>query len=235
MRDAQLQELQRRYLDSGGVEEEAAWVGAALRAGRLSHERVRFAAYLGSPGARRVAPTAARFEDLFAADWEPDVCRGSAPRFLQQVLRSTGKVAAARICASAASVVREGVANLGLPELLEQFDAGLVPLHRCAAGNTGYVRLEVQRAIRSDLLRHRAQPIMPHWFCGFVLKGCLACVRGDGLGFKGAPGLVLWITRRFMNEIQDEGDPHATRLLRRVREEVAPWALQGATGDIARR
>lgn len=230
MRDAQLQELQRRYLEGGGVEDEATWVAAALRAGRLPLHRVRFAAYLGSPGARLVAPIESGLEDLFVQDWDPDSPQGNAPRQLQQALRHAGKIAAARVCASAAKLVREGLVSRGEDlDLLERFDRGLVPLFRCASGQgTGLVSLYVERAIRDGLIRPNARTVVSveEWFCGFVLKGCLDCVRGDRLGFKNAPGLVLWITRRFMNEVLEEDDPLARRLSRRVRDEVAPWVLE---------
>jgi hypothetical protein len=226
MNDARLQELHRRYRETNDPDHEVAWIAAALRAGRLRLPRVRFAAYLGSEGARLVAPVEETLEALFERDWDPEASsQHQAPRYLQQILRHAGKVAAARMCVSAASWIRAWVEDNEELELLQRFDLGLLPLQRCSAGQLGYSDLRNQRDLRDELLRER-HPRQVHWFCGFMVKVSLDCVRGDGLGFKSAPALGLWIVRRFMNEVLDENDPQARRLLTKVRDDVLPWALR---------
>lgn len=230
MNDARLQELQRRYRESNDLEDEAAWIAAALRAGYLRRPRVQFAAYLGSPAAALITPVEERLEGLFAENWSPSTsAQWRAPRYLQRVLRHVGKVAAARVCSSAVGWLRTWLIEHEAKDLLGRLDLGLLPLQRCCAGQLGYPRLEVQRGVRDELLQPDYREPHPYpnvrWFCGFMVKVGLDCVRGDGLGFKSAPGLGLWIMRRFMNEVLEENDPQARRLLAKVREDVLPWAL----------
>ncbi|MGE0708907.1 MAG: hypothetical protein AB7N76_22685 [Planctomycetota bacterium] len=52
MSDEALQALRRRFEQSGAVEDEAAWLAAALRAGELPRERVALRAHLGDRAAR---------------------------------------------------------------------------------------------------------------------------------------------------------------------------------------
>lgn len=49
--DADLVLLQRRYQESGSVEDEAQWLRARVRSGNLAERRLRIAALLGHPGA----------------------------------------------------------------------------------------------------------------------------------------------------------------------------------------
>lgn len=231
MRDARLQDLRRRYLETRDVEAEASWIAGALRAGQLQRHRVPFAAYLGSPGARLVAPPRGGLEGLFQTEWNPDNPVGPGLLELRRALRPAGKVAAARVCAAAAGFVRAQLARRGGHfGLLRRFDRGLVPLQRCAAGVTGYVSIEAEERICEGLFRpyrYRAPEIrVEEWVCGIVLRGALECVRADGLYFKSSPASVLWAARAFLQEVLGEPDPAAGRVLRQVRDEVVPWALQ---------
>ena len=47
MTDAHLRGLERRWMETGSVEDEACYLLARVRAGELTEERLRLAAYLG--------------------------------------------------------------------------------------------------------------------------------------------------------------------------------------------
>lgn len=66
MSDAKLRELERRFKESGRVEDEAAWLRERVRAGELDPERLALAAYVGHPGASRAVDDAAGPDDLGA-------------------------------------------------------------------------------------------------------------------------------------------------------------------------
>ena len=51
MSDERLRELERRWKETGSVEDEAAWLSERVRAGELTEERLRLAAALGQPAA----------------------------------------------------------------------------------------------------------------------------------------------------------------------------------------
>jgi len=59
MADDRLRLLERRWQESGSVEDEAALLGARVRAGELKRERLEFAALLGHPAAGVASPTIA--------------------------------------------------------------------------------------------------------------------------------------------------------------------------------
>lgn len=52
MTDDRLRELERRWKETGSVEDEAAWLSERVRAGYVTHDQVLVAAYLGLPPAR---------------------------------------------------------------------------------------------------------------------------------------------------------------------------------------
>jgi hypothetical protein len=54
--DVDLRELERRFKQSGSVEDEVAYLNARLRAGSLSHSRLLLAAALEHPAAKRIVP-----------------------------------------------------------------------------------------------------------------------------------------------------------------------------------
>ncbi len=71
MSDEKLRELERRFKETGSVEDEAAWLKERVRVGDLTQERLEFAAYCGHEGARRAScgdpsPIEAAPEDLRA-------------------------------------------------------------------------------------------------------------------------------------------------------------------------
>lgn len=49
-----LREVERRFRETGGIEDETAWLRARLRADDLPEARLRFAARLGHPAARQL-------------------------------------------------------------------------------------------------------------------------------------------------------------------------------------
>lgn len=51
MSDQELQELARRWRESGRVEDEAAWLRARVRAGQLAPDRLAMAAFMGHEAA----------------------------------------------------------------------------------------------------------------------------------------------------------------------------------------
>lgn len=51
MSDERLRELERRFKETGSVEDEAAWLGERVRIGDLDEKRLRLAGYLGHPAA----------------------------------------------------------------------------------------------------------------------------------------------------------------------------------------
>jgi hypothetical protein len=52
--DERVRELERRFRQSGAIEDEVAWLEARVRAGALARRRLELAAYLGHPAARRL-------------------------------------------------------------------------------------------------------------------------------------------------------------------------------------
>ncbi len=54
MSDEKLRELERRFKETGSVEDEAAWLVERVRVGDLTQERLELAAYLGHEPARRL-------------------------------------------------------------------------------------------------------------------------------------------------------------------------------------
>ena len=62
MSDADLRELERRFRETGSVEDEAAWLRARVQAGELEQGKLELAAYCGHEGARSLF--AAREDDL---------------------------------------------------------------------------------------------------------------------------------------------------------------------------
>lgn len=58
MSDERLRELERRFLESQTVADEAAWLGARVQAGEVRRDRVELAAILGHPAARVLSPSA---------------------------------------------------------------------------------------------------------------------------------------------------------------------------------
>ncbi len=56
MSDGRLRELERRWKESGSVDDGAAWLRARLRAGTIDRDRLLLAAYMGSPIAISAAP-----------------------------------------------------------------------------------------------------------------------------------------------------------------------------------
>ena len=52
MADDRLRELERRWKESGAVDDEAAWLLERVRVGGLEAERLQLAAYCGHAGAR---------------------------------------------------------------------------------------------------------------------------------------------------------------------------------------
>jgi hypothetical protein len=82
MSDAKLRDLERRWKETGTVEDEAAYLLERVRVGDLSRERLELAAYCGHEAARRaVGPTAAdaaRHADT--AEWYAGIRRwGTEP------------------------------------------------------------------------------------------------------------------------------------------------------------
>lgn len=57
MSDAKLRELERRWKETGSVEDEAAYLLERVRVGDLTRERLELAAYCGHEGARRAVGT----------------------------------------------------------------------------------------------------------------------------------------------------------------------------------
>lgn len=58
MSDARLRELERRWRETGSVEDEAAWLAARLRAGEVSAAQVELWAYCGRAAAASLVPEA---------------------------------------------------------------------------------------------------------------------------------------------------------------------------------
>ena len=57
MSDAKLRELERRWKETGAVEDEAAYLLERVRVGELTQERLELAAYCGHDGAKRAIPS----------------------------------------------------------------------------------------------------------------------------------------------------------------------------------
>lgn len=55
MNDERLRELERRFLETQAVADEAAWLGARVQAGQVSRDRLELAAILGDPAAKRLS------------------------------------------------------------------------------------------------------------------------------------------------------------------------------------
>jgi hypothetical protein len=68
MSDRKLRDLERRWKETGTVEDEAAYLLERVRVGDLTQERLELAAYCGHEGARRVIPAVPEFPLLFVLE-----------------------------------------------------------------------------------------------------------------------------------------------------------------------
>ena len=110
--DEKLRELERRWRETGAVEDEAAFLLERVRAGELTQERLELAAYCGHAGARRAV----------AAPKDPPQALG---QLLEDVEASWGQrvavgVAVAATQAALASCLASGHPEAALPTSLVQ-------------------------------------------------------------------------------------------------------------------
>lgn len=91
MSDQRLRELERKWRESGSVEDEAAYLRERVRVGDLTQERLELAAYCGHEGARASLPDSPRSEsyhELLRHLW------GQGPTGRHALLRACRDVAA---------------------------------------------------------------------------------------------------------------------------------------------
>jgi hypothetical protein len=132
VRDERLRELERRFKETGAVEDEANWLRARVRAGTLSEQRLQVAAYVGHALAAKM---------LVEAGFEPR----RIPRWRQ---RSVSDLASglsefgAEVCARAALAMGPLVPQDALEDT-ETFAGGY--LNRLSAGGRHEARVASER------------------------------------------------------------------------------------------
>lgn len=82
MTDSHLRELERRYRNSGSVDDGAAWLRARVQAGELPEPRLHFAAKCGHPTALAASPG--------SSAWEPPQLEAFDDPDLQAQMTATG-------------------------------------------------------------------------------------------------------------------------------------------------
>lgn len=72
--DADLRELERKFRETGSVEDEAAWLRARVQAGELSQENLELAAFLGHEGAQFAADSEIVAPSVEGDGYDTDTC-----------------------------------------------------------------------------------------------------------------------------------------------------------------
>ncbi|MCW8138814.1 MAG: hypothetical protein KIT58_07910 [Planctomycetota bacterium] len=103
MTDQRLRQLERRWRETGAVDDEAAFLMERVRVGDLTSERLELAAFCGHEGARRAAPQVSN------PPQDPE-------RLLEEVEGSWGKRVAVGVSVAAAQAALTSCSRSGHPE-----------------------------------------------------------------------------------------------------------------------
>lgn len=104
MSDERLRQLERRWKETGSVEDEAAFLLGRVRAGDLTDERLELAAFCGHAGARRACPQVVRNPPQ------------DPVRLFEEVEGSWGKRVAVGVAVAAAQAALTSCSRSGHPE-----------------------------------------------------------------------------------------------------------------------
>lgn len=235
--DATLQALERRWRQTGAVDDEARWLGARLRAGDLARERLVFAADLGHAAAQVALGRPVDVEGAVA------LLRAGDPS--RQGLGRLGREGHVRVALAAL----EAHADL--------VERHVGPVHRAVRGALAAVRAwcaaSPERRRGAASVRAHAQPLSavqggprrPQHTTVLLARRLVEGVTAPGPQARRALELALRIVgdwgamleaRRapppssLVDELTRDGgarprDGYERALLRRVQRDVLPWAL----------
>jgi len=219
MSDADLRELERRFRETGSVDDEAAWLRARIQAGELSEGRLRLAIYFGHAGSSDVLDQEIPVIDRLW-DWADGVPRSDEAD--QRIKRAPSALSQEACVRAAIAAARLAVAAQGNPPPtpLVAVEAAEALLHRpcdehlAAATEAGGAAEEVA----DDDLR-TASPLTFH-ACRSAAEACFTAygfVHPD-FGLPGL-GMVLSVASDALAGSEDE------RLRGAICDEIIPWAL----------
>ncbi|MCO5166739.1 MAG: hypothetical protein M9894_10285 [Planctomycetes bacterium] len=230
--DASLQQLERRWRQTGAAEDEARWLLARVRAGDLPRERLLFAADLGH------APALAALDRPVDLDEAVERLRGGDPS--QQALGRLGREGLVRVALAAA---------LAHADLVERF---VGPVHAAARGALEAVRgwLDAAPPRPTGPLEPHAQalfgvqggPTRPQRTAVLLARRLLEGATASGPQASRALELALRIVGDWGSMLEERRAPpppglaralgggrprdgYERALLRRVQADVVPWAL----------
>lgn len=207
MRDTSLRELERRWRESGGVAEEAAWLHAKVQTGQLKQSRLRLAAYLLHEGARlavsRPVPVlrkgqSAFLESLLEVDKSQEtvvravIAAGRSVERNPAQSRLLGLELAEQWCVAARDEERESLVEEALGFSGWQGNRNASPVHRAAV----FATLSVSTTQTATWQLHALES----------LSGAMEAVLGPG--------------RSRLSE-----RPMPPRLREAIHGEIVPWAL----------
>jgi hypothetical protein len=197
--DSTLRELERQFRSSGSVEDEAAWLGARLRAGELSEERLRLAAYLGDEATLRVTS----FEP--PANLDALIARAHAGEF--------GKDVPGRVCLAVGGPFDQGNEYWG-----KHWDEATALVSRYLLTGEGTAELERFFIRCFDGLDERGQPGAGRDLTSAEMIEASGAVETHRLRGPTPLGGLIETARR----MQGADDSTLTAL---IRDALVPWLL----------
>ena len=232
MSDSKLRELERRWRETGSVDDEAAYLRERVRVGDLTQERLELAAYCGHEGARRAAPAFVTFEadrGALAASlrWGKDAAIKLAVTAVQVALEHYGRRQLEPNPARDYLAARR--AELGYPPVQRIADSGPPTL---LAAVLSYLECPCERCAQA---------------CGTPFRECTLSATGvapPGETYFSGPSAVLALCQAVVPGINLRPDspfaqadplasafreaargPGVAEVVRRLAMDVAPWAL----------
>ncbi|MBL4850106.1 MAG: hypothetical protein JKY65_31650 [Planctomycetes bacterium] len=213
MSDTRLRELEKRWIASGSVGDEAAWLNLRRQRGSLDPEQLDLSAYLGHPAARALLPDA-----------------GAFPDDLDDLLIQWGRALGARLAAAAGTSY---LASLDAEERADwrtRLDAVLADLEACAEG----IPAQESKAAK-DAIYHgagRAGPLrtLHHAVIRFDWPEWEAVIadrdRAESLGMGFAPKVSTTGPNALAQSLRSLSNRVGPEFLDRLRAEVVSWALK---------